>query len=606
MVPDCNIVVIRRVGSCVSDTDERRIVNTVTFDEFVRGRAAALDRYACALTGNRHSANDLVQETLIKVLGAWRRIAADDPMKYATTVMFRTHVSRWRRNRRHDSVELTAEPYVIGDPYAPVIARLTLDRMLADLPRLQRAVLVASYLGDYADDEIADMIGRRPATVRSLRHRALTTLREAVDAPPPRITNTNSERVSMEPLEMLLREKFSVPVAGTPADIDDLIQSTRRRRRSRTMATVATGIAAVVAASLALALTLHGGVGDGSDPAGRQSTSPASLRQLENAIGRSVFWFTDSSHGYGTIIRCHAGVRACTTTYESTTDGGATFTPVTVPTAIENGTGGLLYTFSNTQVAIGIPTAKKASWWISSDSGRTWSQTVAVVAGATDQVPTGAIVGSQGAGSPTVVVSPDGTRNKLATAPLYSDPEPRDFMIGGIVAGPIFANMENGHLRVSTDRGATWHSSKLAVKAEQVRILGTDGPRTFAVTTSEHSLDHLLVSSDEGRTFTKIATPMVRPVSKEATTSGGESGWTDTNSFAMAGGSVIVTNGSGRLWRLAPGATSFHTVKTPEPVVEVAGGGAVATVQMGTKHRLDFEFTADGTHFTASPLHATD
>jgi RNA polymerase sigma factor (sigma-70 family) len=52
-----------------------------------------------------------------------------------------------------------------------------LRRALTTLPRTQQAVLVLSYLDDAPDGEIASVIGRRPATVRSLRQRGLKALR---------------------------------------------------------------------------------------------------------------------------------------------------------------------------------------------------------------------------------------------------------------------------------------------------------------------------------------------------------------------------------------------------------------------------------------------
>ena len=41
-------------------------------------------------------------------------------------------------------------------------------------------VLVGSYLRDHSDNEIAEMIGRKPVTVRSLRRRALKALSAAI------------------------------------------------------------------------------------------------------------------------------------------------------------------------------------------------------------------------------------------------------------------------------------------------------------------------------------------------------------------------------------------------------------------------------------------
>ena len=48
--------------------------------------------------------------------------------------------------------------------------------VLRRLPELQRAAVVLRFYEDRPDDEIAELLGCRPATVRSLIHRALTRL----------------------------------------------------------------------------------------------------------------------------------------------------------------------------------------------------------------------------------------------------------------------------------------------------------------------------------------------------------------------------------------------------------------------------------------------
>jgi RNA polymerase sigma-70 factor (sigma-E family) len=153
------------------------------FDEFVEAQAETLDRYALALTGDRHAADDLVQETLVRVAGAWRRVSADgNPAGYATTVMFRTFVSMWRMRRRRPVVELDTDPPAVDDAYAAVDTRMTIRAALRRLPRLQQAVLVATYFRDHTDEQIAELIDRRPSTVRSLRHRGLKSLQAALSA----------------------------------------------------------------------------------------------------------------------------------------------------------------------------------------------------------------------------------------------------------------------------------------------------------------------------------------------------------------------------------------------------------------------------------------
>jgi RNA polymerase sigma factor (sigma-70 family) len=163
-------------------TNEEVITIDGSFEEFVHGHIGSLRRQASVLTGERHAAEDLVQETLIRVAGAWRRMREDgNPVAYANTVMFRAYVSSWRALRRRPrTVELISEPHAAGDDYATVDNRLLLRQALGKLPRLQRAVLVATYLHDATDDQISVLIARAPSTVRTLRRRGLAALSAAM------------------------------------------------------------------------------------------------------------------------------------------------------------------------------------------------------------------------------------------------------------------------------------------------------------------------------------------------------------------------------------------------------------------------------------------
>jgi RNA polymerase sigma factor (sigma-70 family) len=154
-----------------------------SFEDFVHEALPLLTRYARALTGEVHSADDLVQASLVKVSGAWRRVRQDgNPMGYARTTLFRTFVS-WRRLRRHRDTALEPDGLLRAEPgFTAVEQRLMLRRALAGLPRLQRAVLVATYITDEPDDVIAEMINRTPSTVRSLRRRGLVAVRAALGA----------------------------------------------------------------------------------------------------------------------------------------------------------------------------------------------------------------------------------------------------------------------------------------------------------------------------------------------------------------------------------------------------------------------------------------
>ena len=153
------------------------------FEQFVGESLPALMRHAYALTGDVHASEDLVQDTLVRMAGAWRRVDRDgNPLGYARTVMLRLYVSRWRVLRRRPAPQPLVETAEPRDAYASVDARDALRRGLAGLPRLQRAVLVLSYLDDLADEDISGLLNRRPATVRSLRSRGLQSLRARFSA----------------------------------------------------------------------------------------------------------------------------------------------------------------------------------------------------------------------------------------------------------------------------------------------------------------------------------------------------------------------------------------------------------------------------------------
>jgi RNA polymerase sigma factor (sigma-70 family) len=138
------------------------------FETFVRDTAPALRRYARAVTADPNQAEELLQQTYVRMVTTWhRRDAEGGPLTYAKLVMVRLHVGRLRTIVRRFRSAPAASPSAAADEVD------SLRRLLAGLPPLQRVVLVMTYLDDLDDESIAAAIGRRPATVRSLRHRAL-------------------------------------------------------------------------------------------------------------------------------------------------------------------------------------------------------------------------------------------------------------------------------------------------------------------------------------------------------------------------------------------------------------------------------------------------
>ncbi|WP_307795221.1 SigE family RNA polymerase sigma factor [Actinacidiphila acididurans] len=149
------------------------------FEEFARAEWPALRRTAFWLSGDWHTAEDLAQATLMKVYARWwtlRRPAR--AAAFARTTLTRTWID-WQRKR--STGEVPAE-YVADRPVddSDVPLRHALLAALAALPAVQRAVVVLRYWEDLPVEEVARLVGRKTATVRSDAARGLAALRETL------------------------------------------------------------------------------------------------------------------------------------------------------------------------------------------------------------------------------------------------------------------------------------------------------------------------------------------------------------------------------------------------------------------------------------------
>lgn len=164
------------------------------FEDFARARTPQLLRAAWLLCGDRHAAEDLVQETLAKVYVRWhRRLGAriENPAAYAQTTLVRTFLSS-RRRRSSGELPYADLPEESGNDHAPVSdLRFSLLQALDGLAPLDRAVLALRYLEDLSVAEVADRIGASPGAVRTRTSRALDRIRPLLDTS---LVNTGEDR----------------------------------------------------------------------------------------------------------------------------------------------------------------------------------------------------------------------------------------------------------------------------------------------------------------------------------------------------------------------------------------------------------------------------
>lgn len=160
-------------------TREARAAGGMTdFEALIEEYADALVALARVLTGDRHAAEDLAQDTVDL---AFRKrhlvLAADHPHAYLRRVLVNVHLASVRR-RGPTTVLLDDVTHLVA-PQSGLSPEDTdaLRHAVRRLPPRQRTVLVLRYLEDLDVAEIAHAMSLREASVRSTLARALAALR---------------------------------------------------------------------------------------------------------------------------------------------------------------------------------------------------------------------------------------------------------------------------------------------------------------------------------------------------------------------------------------------------------------------------------------------
>lgn len=151
------------------------------FESWVAARRPALLRTAYLLTGDLHEAEDLVQNTLIRIVGHWRKIA-DAPDPYVRRALVNGNISRWRRRRRDLLTDAVPDAVVAGGE-EHALARAEVATALRELSPRQRAVVVLRYYEDMTEAQTAQVLGLGLGTVKSYAREGLATLRASLPRP---------------------------------------------------------------------------------------------------------------------------------------------------------------------------------------------------------------------------------------------------------------------------------------------------------------------------------------------------------------------------------------------------------------------------------------
>lgn len=146
------------------------------FVAFVGENSRRLLTAAWMLTGDPHTAEELVQEALERVYLRWGRLRAGNPTAYARKIVVNLHTDRWRARRKEVLTDTVPERLSGAES-----RHIDLVRALQSLPPREREVVVLRHYLDQSERATADALGIGIGTVKASGSRGLSRMRALLD-----------------------------------------------------------------------------------------------------------------------------------------------------------------------------------------------------------------------------------------------------------------------------------------------------------------------------------------------------------------------------------------------------------------------------------------
>ena len=151
-----------------------------SFEEFYEHERDGLFGALCLITGNRHEAEEITQDSFVALWERWERVATmENPAGY----LYRTAMNGFRKRQRRAALSprLVLRGERPEDVFEAADDRDVLRRGLASLTARQRAALVVTELLGHTSEEAGELLGIRPVTVRVLASQARAALTKTME-----------------------------------------------------------------------------------------------------------------------------------------------------------------------------------------------------------------------------------------------------------------------------------------------------------------------------------------------------------------------------------------------------------------------------------------
>jgi RNA polymerase sigma factor (sigma-70 family) len=170
-----------RAESGIVRLPSERVEAAARFDEFFEEEHERLYKALYFVTGNRHDAEELVQDAFLRL---WERWDAIDHIHDLTGYLFRVALNgfRTRRRRASTAIRKMAPAKEARDMFLDAEIRADVRQLLLRLTPRQRAALLLVDLLGYPSEQAASVLRVRPSTVRALATQGRRAIREAEGA----------------------------------------------------------------------------------------------------------------------------------------------------------------------------------------------------------------------------------------------------------------------------------------------------------------------------------------------------------------------------------------------------------------------------------------
>jgi DNA-directed RNA polymerase specialized sigma24 family protein len=149
------------------------------FEALYRDHARAIHALALRLTGDAAAAEDIVQETFLRMFGFLSGLRDDTPLRpWLKRVAANLAIDRLRRGQRWSSDDALWQAFDAGAPPAAVAEA---GGLLRRLPPLARTLVWLHEMEGWSHEELARRFKRSPSWSKSILSRSLARLREELE-----------------------------------------------------------------------------------------------------------------------------------------------------------------------------------------------------------------------------------------------------------------------------------------------------------------------------------------------------------------------------------------------------------------------------------------